>query len=156
MDGVLVSSLVSVLTGLALWAVLPRGVVLTRTPLTSDHKGDPLFNRWTVRNESALPIRLTKVSHSGVHTYEDATGRIQEQDLPPFIETDIGISLNFDDEVLVLTRDDGSRSWSEQVIPPGDTLTAYVDLNRTLRIRYRRAGLLGVFERREITIDGGV
>lgn len=156
MDDVLVNSLVSVLTGLAIWAVLPRGVVLTRTPLTQDHNGELIYGRWTVRNDSPLPIRLTKVTHAGVHTYDDANGRVRELDLPPTLEDEVGVSLAFDDEVLELTRSDDDKPWDKQVIPPGDTLTAYVNLNRTLRIRYRRSGFLGVFERRAITIDGGV
>ena len=41
-------------------------------------------------------------------------------------------------------------------IQPGDTLTAYVDLNRDMRIEYQRAGFFGRFERRTVEIHGGV
>ena len=40
--------------------------------------------------------------------------------------------------------------WNKVVIPPGDTLTAHVPNNSDLRIKYRRAGLFGIFERRAV------
>ncbi len=155
-----VGAVVSVLTGVALWAVLPRGVVLTREQLTQGYDGKPLYNTWRIRNDSALPVRFTGVTYTGVNTFNPATDQIEVLDLPSWVpaeqEADLGISLSLDDEVAELTRDADELRWDEVVVPPGDTLTAYVNLNRTLSIQYRRAGRLGLFERRTLRIDGGV
>lgn len=156
---VAINAVVSLLVGFALWALLPRGVVLTRS-FAANHQGVTQPQTWTIRNESALPVKITKVTHTGVHTYNDTTGEIETRVLPPWVpheeEGDLGIRLQFDDEVLELNRDSDDSPWAGQLVPPGDTLTAFVNLNRTLTIRYRRAGLFGLTERRTLSIDGGV
>lgn len=154
------NALVSILTGLALWAFLPRGVVLTRTPAEPWPDGSPRYNTWIVRNESAVPVRLLRVYYSGISTFDSETGVINEVDLPSWVpqdeELNMGISLSFDDEVLELSRDAEESPWKNQRVPPGDALIAMVNLNRTLVIQYRRDGWSGVFERRAVRIDGGV
>jgi len=164
---VLANAAISILVGVGLWALLPRGVVLTRGPLPQAPGGEPPYQRWQIRNDSPLPVVLTKVTHAGVHTYNDRTGTIDERDLPPDEdERAPGISLVYDDEVQEISRQEPrpkrfrrkprEPSWRGQRVLPGDTLTAYVDLNRTLTLYYRRAGMFGVLERRRISIDGGV
>ena len=152
------SSLVSVILSVALWGLLPRGVVLTRSPAGTDVQGNPQYNTWLVRNESPLPIRLGRVHYTGINTFDQASGEIRKVELPSYIddEGELGIGLRFDDEVLELTRDANDKSWSQQIVPPGDVLVAYVNLNRSLVIPYRRAGIFGVFERRTVRVEGGV
>lgn len=137
----------------------PRGVVLTRQLQFCGPDGEQQFQTW-IRNASALPVVLTRVSYSGVTTYNDETGEIEDHDLPSWVpheeEADLGISLRFDDEPLELGRDADEKPWRGLKVPPGDTLTAYVNLNRTLVLEYRRSGVFGVFERRTLRIDGGV
>lgn len=143
--------------GLVLWMILPRGVVLTRKPKPPGSDGQPQYNMWEVRNESSLPIRITGVTYCGVDTFNPQTKEIEIRELSPDAQPqDCAVSLTFDDETAELTRDDSMNPWSEQLVPPGDTLTAYVNLNRKMTIKYRRQGLAGMFERRQIQIHGGV
>jgi hypothetical protein len=46
--------------------------------------------------------------------------------------------------------------WRRLVLPPGDTLRATVLNNHDLRIKHRRSGWTGIFERREIKVHGSV
>lgn len=157
MSELLVGSLVSVLTSVALWALLPRGIVLTRSVRSQDFRGQPMTDTWELRNDSALPIRIVSVTVCGPHTYDHSRNKIAEIDLPIFEgRGKEGASLVFDDETLEIRRTDTARSWRGIEIPPGDTLEAVVENNRTLRIRYRRAGRFGIMERREISIHGYV
>ncbi len=73
---------------------------------------------------------------------------------PPHVQRS-PVFLHLDDEVTEIRRLDQEPPWSTVVVLPGDTLTARVLNNSDLRIRYRRAGWLGVFERREVLIQGG-
>jgi hypothetical protein len=152
MADVLIGAVVSVLTGVGLWAVLPRGVVLTR----SISQREP--GTWELRNDSALPVRLTSVTVESVHTYNEETGKIDVLDLPPeYLPGDrfLGATLAFDDPATENLRTAHTPPWRGQVVRPGDTLRAVVHPNARIRIKYRRAGWLGVFERRETRIDGG-
>lgn len=152
-----VGAVMSVLTGVGLWAVLPRGVVLTRAVRAQGHDGRPRFDTWEIRNNSPLPVTITSVRYRGANTYDDKSGRIPEVDLPVFEgEGDLGISLTFDDEVAEIRRFDMRQSWRGMTVPPGDTLEARVLNNRDLVIGYRRSGLFGVFERRRVEIHGTV
>jgi len=45
-------------------------------------------------------------------------------------------------------------TWTRQIVPPGDSLTAYLMNNATVRIGYRRAGWFRWFERRELMLFG--
>jgi hypothetical protein len=65
MADVLIGAVVSVLTGVGLWAVLPRGVVLTRSPSQQEP------GTWELHNDSALPVRLTSVTVEGTLTYNE-------------------------------------------------------------------------------------
>lgn len=154
-EEVVIGAVVSVLTGVGLWAVLPRGVVLTREPRVQDLQGAPLFDTWTLRNNSALPIRIMFVTVSSPETYDANKDKILEIELPVLeSEGKIGVALSFDDHVLDTRRTERNQSWRGLEVPPGDTLQAMVGINRTLRVRYRRAGPLGPFERREVHIHG--
>ena len=127
---------VSILCSLLLWLFLPRGVVLT-----SEATG-PL---WRVKNESALPVRILRASIKGVETYNDATGKFDDVDVS--------------DEEGRLMLGDGFGDPPETrgyILQPGETLSAYVDLNQALTIHYRRAGYSGLLERRKLSISGGL
>lgn len=148
---IVVSLAASTVVGFGLWAVLPRGVVLTRA-----YADEP--EHWVIRNESALPVEITKVTHRGVHTHNEVTAEIEVYELPSVHQPQPpGISLDYEDEVASITlAESGDGTWPGQVVPPGDTLNAHVSLNRDLRIEYRRAGRLGIFEKRAVEIHGGV
>lgn len=136
---------VSIGTGILLWMFLPRGVVLTRAVRMYDSAGELLDDTWGLKNDSPLPVRLTSV-------------RV----IMPGYEGELGpdghelVWLTFDDETTEIAREDGRTPWSKTVILPGDTLTAAISNNTTLRIQYRRAGWSGVFERRRLEIHGAV
>lgn len=152
---VLAGGAISLLVGLGLWAVLPRGVVLTREYKTYPPGVEPnRYGEWTIRNASALPIRLTKVVRTGIDTFDPETGEIHEVPLETWTENEADVTLTFDEETLYY-KQDVAEGWKGLIIPPGDTLTAYVNLNRTLTIHYRRDGVFGVFERRAVSLDGG-
>jgi hypothetical protein len=150
---VVIGAALSVLTGFGLWAVLPRGVVLTR----SDRGYEGIQNVWELRNNSALPVQITSVTVMGAITYNEETGKIDEIELPPeYLPGDkyFGIfSLAFLDPVTEIVRADQLRPWRGQVVLPGDALRALVVPNARMLIKYRRAGPFGIFERREIAIQ---
>ena len=136
--------LVSIATGVLLWALLPRGVVLTRARRTENAKGDTLHDTWEIKNDSPLPVRLTSVrvvmpGHEGDMPWDGGPH---------------GLTLRFDDDTAEIAREDWQRPWNHVVVRPGDTLEAHVPNNITLMIEYRRAGWSGVFERRKTRIDG--
>jgi hypothetical protein len=155
MSEVLIGTVLSVLTGVGLWAVLPRGVVLTRSVRGRNFAGDPLPDTWELRNDSALPVHIVSVTTRGIQTFDPESGKIHDIEVPPEPGEDLGVSLHFDDEQLEIARSDRGRTWRGLIVPPGDALQVTVMNNRTLRIRYRRAGALGVLERREVSIHGG-
>lgn len=149
------NTLASVAVGVALWAVLPRGVVLTRSFPASTANGQILLDTWRLQNDSPLSIRIASVAARGPGTVNRQTGDIEWVELKADDEKLQGATLHLDDEVAEIRRLDGPIAWSKEIIPPGDTLKAYVMNNTDLRIKYRRAGWLGVFERRTLTISGG-
>lgn len=154
MGEILVGAVVSILTGFALWVVLPRGVVLTRRPLAKHPLSDePVFDTWHIQNDSALPVLVLAVAYQGADTMSGDKMRWKE--LTREIDERRGISLHVDDEVAEIIRLDRGGSWSRVVIHPGDTLTATVPNLTDLRIKYRRAGVFGFAERREVWIRGG-
>lgn len=123
------------LASLLLWFFLPRGVVLTSPG------DDSAFQ--IVRNESPLPVRILKVTLSGVAHIDDR-GR--------FIEVDVTDS---HDEYLQVFGE-GDAVWRGHVIAPGHGVGVQVHVNSCVTIRYRRAGWLGVLERRRVDVFGGV
>lgn len=147
---------IGLLSGLTLWALLPRGVVLTRAYRLKDLAGEPLYDTWEVRNDSALPVLLTSVAFQGPETMDQRTHEIRWDELPvhPHLSKVHGIDIRLDDEQLEYKAEDAEK-WRGFTLPPGDTMQVQVMNLRTLRIKYRRAGWLGVFERREIRIHGG-
>lgn len=140
-----VEVLVSIATGVLLWAFLPRGVVLTRAVKTENRTGEPLDDTWELKNDSPLSLTLTSV-RLAMPGYE--------RDLP--WDGEHGVRLCFDDETAEIAREDFQRPWNEVVVEPGDTLEAAMQSNTSLLIEYRRAGWLGVFERRRVVIHGHV
>lgn len=149
------NTLVSIAVGVALWAVLPRGVVLTRSFPASTADGQILRDTWSVQNDSPLSIRITSVAVWGIGTVNRQTEEIEWVELEPDDEKSRGATLHLADEVSEIRRLDRPIAWNQVIVPPGDTMKAHVMNNTDLRIRYRRAGWLGVFERRTLTISGG-
>lgn len=145
---VYVSALVTVIAGLALWALLPRGVVLTRARKANER------DSWTIRNDSPLPIQLTSVRIAAPETVDLESHTVGEPDLP--WDGILGVRLSLDDFTAEIARQDWQRAWGEVSVEPGDTLTAHVPTNTTLYLDYRRAGWSGVLERRSLVIHGGV
>jgi hypothetical protein len=149
------SASVSIAVGVVLWAVLPRGVVLTRSFPAKTPDGQILLDTWKLQNDSPLPIRITSVAVWGLGTVNRKTEEIEWVELDPDDEKSRGATLHLDDEVSEIRRLDRTISWNKVIVPPGDTMKAHVLNNTDLRIMYRRAGWLGVFERRRVTISGG-
>ncbi len=149
---------ISTVQALALWAFLPRGVVLTRSVRLEDFAGRPLHSTWAVQNNSPLAVQILSAKVVGVGTYDAEHDKFLELDLGCVDGPGThGVEMSFDDEVLEITRVDRDKpGWAGQRVPPGDTLQVSVRNNTRLTIRYRRAGSLGFFERRAVTIDGGV
>ncbi|WP_159623384.1 hypothetical protein [Ruania rhizosphaerae] len=146
MSDFLIGAGASALTGLGLWAFLPRGVALTRR-----YGNEP--ETWILQNISPVPVRIISVEWQGVDTM---TGdRILWQAVPVGAQHDAAVRIvpAEDDRFYALTLE--HERWSGFVVRPGDSLHARVLSNRTVRIRYRREGWTGLFERREIRIDGG-
>lgn len=147
------SAVASALIGVALWAVLPRGAALTRAP------GHP--DMWTIQNDSPIPVRLTSVTYQSMDTIED--GKVVWREVPVEAAEEVavepwgnaGLRLTPNEEQLYYELTLTRLRWQGFVIPPGDTLSATVMNNRVLRLKYRRAGWTGIFERREIRIHGG-
>ena len=144
---ILINAVVSVVVGIGLWLLLPRGVVLVYE--------DRHYGEWTIRNDSPLPVQLCEVTVRGVNVIDEATGQLTSVSLLPG-ENDYGAYMALDDEVAEIGRDEQQRPWREIVLVPGETITASVNLNTSLSIKYRRAGWSGVLERRMLTIHGGV
>jgi hypothetical protein len=146
----------SAVVGMVLWALLPRGVVLTRAMRTQNWRGETLYDTWQLKNNSSLPIRLTSVTVTSPSTYNASRNRVEGVPLTPQNQDGFGISLRFDDDITELTREDIDKPWNRVIIPPGDTLQASVPNNTNLRIKYRRAGVMGVLERRNMRVQGNV
>lgn len=149
----LIDAALALATGFGLWAVLPRGVVLVKSPLTHNPDGKPLYDTWRIQNDSALPVRITSVAYRGADTFECRKWRWVE--LTEDVDERRGVWLHLDDEVPEIRRLDSGVAWSKIVIPPGDTMRGGVPNNTDLRIKYRRAGWFGFAERREVLLSGG-
>ncbi len=149
-----VGATASALTGFVLWAVLPRGVALTRSLRVTDWDGSPLHDTWTIKNDSPIPVLITSVAWQGVMTMDGDTLRWCE--LPAENSEIHGVGLVPEEEQIYYRVTDALGRWRGLVLPPGDTLRATVMNNHDMRIKYRRAGATGVFERREIRVNGGV
>lgn len=153
MGQVLVDVAVALATGVGLWLLLPRGVVLTKAPMTHNLGGDPVYDTWRIQNDSALPVRITSAAYRGPDTFNDRSWAWVE--LTEAVDERRGVSLHLDDEVPEIRRLDKPTPWSEVEVQPGDTLTAKVPNLTDLRISYRRAGPFGFVERRDVTLSGG-
>lgn len=143
----------SLMVGVGLWLFLPRGVVLTRVPDGPDS--------WTIRNDSALPVRIVSVTEKGINTYDEQADKFASIELQGCgcfdgEESTHGVGLCLDDEVADTRMYSMDLSWKGTILPPGETLTAFVGNNTSLQIRYRRSGWAGIFERRYFEISGGV
>lgn len=144
---------IALATGALLWALLPRGVVLTRRPIDYPNEVDEmnLLRRGDVRvtNSSAIPIQILSVMfRSAEHPVKVSLDLMGPRDYGP--------CLDLEDEIDSITKSEQGLPWNQVVVPPGDSLIARVPGNSDLRITYRRAGLWGLAERRAISIHGSV
>lgn len=105
-----------------------------------------------VQNSSAVPIRLASVDDRGFETMRGE--ELTWQPLPHDEQRLDTISLTPTEDHMYYALS-GRQSWSGFVLGPGDEMAAHVMNNHDLRIRYRRAGWTGVFERREVQVRGG-
>jgi hypothetical protein len=96
---VLFSASVSIMVGVTLWALLPRGVVLTRSFPAVAPDGRVLLDTWRLRNESPLPVRIRSVAVSGVGTYDDTKGALRWLEVGTEDEDGLSATLHLDDEV---------------------------------------------------------
>jgi hypothetical protein len=146
----------SALVGIVLWALLPRGVVLTRAIRRHNFLGEPLYDTWELRNDSALPIKLTSVAVMSTLTYDETKDRFDHVELTADNESKFAVELRLDDDISEIGRQERETPWMGLIIPPGDTLEAKVLNNTDLVIKYRRPGVTGLLERRKVTIKGNV
>lgn len=138
--GIMEAFLISLVAGVVVWLGVPRGVVLvksTRDPEDQERRPDT----WTVTNDSSLPIRVRSAHF-----------------VSPDGKSEVGRYWTFVDDTLAVRQDekDDGGSWKGVVIPPGEELRAHVPVNHTMVIRYRRDGMTGWFERRQLEIHGYV
>ena len=153
----LVGVAASTLVGIALWLLLPRGVVLTRQMRTTDWRGEPLYDTWVLRNDSAVAARLLRVQVTSSTMYDDARGRFVPQILTDDLAASTGVLMALDDQVGEITRQEAlAGRWTGVVVEPGETLQVTVPNNTDVRVDYRRADWAGVLERRHVRIRGGV
>lgn len=147
----------SAVVGLALWLLLPRGVVLTRNRMTQDWAGRPIYDTWALRNDSALPIRVRRVLVTSASLPDGPSGQFAPRPLTADLQKRTGASVQLDDEIAEITREEaqGGR-WEGVRVEPGDSLIAHVPNNTGLTVHYRRAGVAGVLERRTVRVQGGV
>lgn len=155
MTEIITSFVVSLVAASLLWALLPRGVVLTRSNRISDWRGEPRCDTWVVKNDSPLPVRIVDATVASPHTYDSDTDRIRRVRVESTEAEAMGVTLQLDYEMAENSLQDAGRGWSGVLVEPGDTMTAHVPTNTDLAIRYRRTGIWGMLERRTLTIRGG-
>ncbi len=74
---VVISAGVSVLVGIGLWAFLPRGAILVRSPRVDLH------DTWEIENASAVPVRLRSVKvTSAISAWDEKRERFVPSDVP--------------------------------------------------------------------------
>ena len=61
--------------------------------------------------------------------------------------------VHFVDHSLAMKME-SSDNWDGVVVPPGESIEAHVGLDHTLQVSYRREGLTGLLERRNIEVYG--
>ena len=153
----LVGVAASTLVGIALWLLLPRGVVLTRQMRTTDGREEPLRDTWVLRNDSAVAARLLRVQVTNFTMYDHARKRFVPQILTDDLGARTGVKMALDDQVGEISRGETlAGRWAGVVVEPGDTIQVTVPNNTDVRVDYRRGGLAGVLERRHVLIRGGV
>lgn len=153
----LVGVVASTLVGIALWLLLPRGVVFTRQMRNTDWRGQPLFDTWLLRNDSAVAARLLRVQVTNSSMYDDTRGRFVPQIFRDDPAASTGVKMSLDDQVEEQTRQEALVGrWTGVVVEPGDTIQVTVPNNTDVRVDYRREGWAGVLERRHVRIRGGV
>jgi len=124
---------------------------MVRRVKTQSAAGDALHDTWQLQNDSPLPVQITAAKVWGV-----AEGLDPEEPIDLPWDGIAGVWLRLDDFTAEFGRADWQRPWNEVRVEPGDTLTAHVDTNTSLRLLYRRAGWAGILERRSIEIHGGI
>lgn len=144
--------LASTIVGIALWLLLPRGVVITRSKPARDAHGKPIPDSWVLRNGSPLPVQIVNVRYIGVSTIVNempiwrllTPSELTDEPFDAALDSDVGGG-----EVLA-----ANETWRGLQVTPGDGLVLRMPNNHTLEVRYRRAGWAGIIERRTIRIHG--
>lgn len=138
----------SLLVGVVLWLLLPRGVVLTKRWAVEYGTGTPIPVTFTITNDSAVEVQIISVDGPGFTsgtTWEPYPNPLDLDDASTML-------LTLDDFGLDIQREEKSPSWKGVRIPPGETMSARVDGIMAMRVRYRRSGPFGVLERRSLEI----
>lgn len=152
LESFLVGAAASGVMGVVLWLLLPRGIILTRTFAPVDSKNRRKLDTWSLRNESSLPIRVARAEYRGADTYSNGSLAWIRLNPADMVSDRFELQLDSDlsgGEVLA-----GFDKWRQFTLPPGDALLVRMPNNSQLRVRYRRAGLGGIVERRSIEIHG--
>lgn len=145
--------LASTAVGIALWLLLPRVVVITRSKPARNVHREPIPDSWVLRNESPLPVQILDVRYSGISTI--VSERPVKKPLTPSELTSEPFVVSLDSDVGGGAMSNDS-SWSTVQLAPGDGLVLRMPLHHTLEIRYCRAGWSGAFERLAVTVHGFV
>ncbi|MEM8710832.1 MAG: hypothetical protein AAGG01_07765 [Planctomycetota bacterium] len=144
---VLISAGISVLVGVGLWAFLPRGAILVRSPRLD------LTDTWEIENASAVPVRLRAVKvTSGMPEWDEKNDRFVLSDL-----THGGFYGTTLQRTDFIGEDEAADAlWAGAVLRPGEKLLAHVQVNSDMTIHYRRDGWTGHLERRTVEVHGHV
>ena len=154
---------ISICASLLLWFFLPRGAALTCRELkinksnehpwqtSPDHHRlqqvavvDQNISLRRIKNETAIPVRILKVSIRGLETWNDITGTFEDIDVTSEV-------------LLIYTEGFGDAPDAYlAIVNPGETFSVLVAYNETMTIQYRRAGWSGLLERRRLSIIGDV
>ncbi|ATG51108.1 hypothetical protein CFK38_05845 [Brachybacterium vulturis] len=151
-ENFLIGLLASTIVSIALWLLLPRGVVITRSKPAKDDFGEPIPDSWVLRNQSPLPVKILRVRYMGFSTIVNETpmwnpltpSELNDEPFYAVLDSDVGGG-----EVI-----SANESWRGFQITPGDGLVLRMPNNHTLEVRYRRAGWAGILERRALRIHG--
>ncbi|MFI8776559.1 hypothetical protein ACIGH6_05645 [Brachybacterium paraconglomeratum] len=139
----------SALVGLMLWFVLPRGIVLSRKFPAVGLGGAPINDTWVLRNESSIPIRISKVEAIG-----SMIDGVEWKELSLKTARSLGFEPGLDSDISGGEALSSVTEWKGVRVLPGDGLHATMPGNSHFRFTYQRDSLLGFIETRQVTVYG--